>query len=141
VTSALLLAASVALTAAQPAEGVVESHLLAPCCWQQTLDVHDSELARVLRAEVRARLAAGESADAIEDSLVQRFGARMRAVPRKDPTPWFALGGVLVVCAAGVAALVVVRRKARETVRRPLVPARGVDPYDAALDEELRDLP
>ena len=140
-TSALLLAASVALTTPQPAEGVVESHLLAPCCWQQTLDVHDSEISRVLRAEVRERLAAGESSDAIEDSLVQRFGERMRAVPRKDPTPWFALVSVFVVCAAGVAALVVVRRKARDTGRRPLVPATGVDPYDAALDDELRDLP
>ncbi|MBL8721541.1 MAG: cytochrome c-type biogenesis protein CcmH [Myxococcales bacterium] len=140
-TSALLLAASVALTAAQPSEGVVESHLLAPCCWQQTLDVHDSEISRVLRAEVRERLAAGESPDAIEDSLVQRFGERMRAVPRKDPTPWFALGGVFVVCAAGVTALVVVRRKARPNAHRPLAPSTGVDPYDAALDEALRDLP
>lgn len=140
-TPALLLAASVALAAPQPAEGVVESHLLAPCCWQQTLDVHDSEISRVLRAEVRERLAAGEAPNAIEDSLVQRFGERMRAVPRKDPTPWFALAGVFIVCAAGVAALVVVRRRARDMGPRPLVPTTGVDPYDAALDEELRDLP
>jgi cytochrome c-type biogenesis protein CcmH len=32
----------------------LELRLLAPCCWVQTLDVHESELATALRSEMGA---------------------------------------------------------------------------------------
>ena len=63
----------------------IEGRLLAPCCWAQTLDIHGSEIANSLRREIRTRLKAGESPDAIEQSLVARYGERMRAVPDRVP--------------------------------------------------------
>ena len=64
----------------------LETRLFAPCCWVQTLDVHESELADKLRHEIERRLAAGEPALQIEDDLVARYGERIRAVPRdSDP--------------------------------------------------------
>lgn len=60
--------------------------LIAPCCWVQTLDIHESGLATTLRAEITMRLAEGETSQAIEDSLASRYGERIRAVPRgEDP--------------------------------------------------------
>ncbi len=70
----------------------LEGRLLAPCCWAQTLDIHGSEIANALRREIRRRLKAGETADAIEASLVARYGERIRAVP--DRVPLDKMGGV-----------------------------------------------
>ena len=52
----------------------LEGRIMAPCCWNQTIDIHGSEPAYELRREIRKRLKAGESADAIEASFVQRCG-------------------------------------------------------------------
>jgi cytochrome c-type biogenesis protein CcmH len=63
----------------------LEGRLLAPCCWAQTLDIHGSEIANSLRREIRTRLKAGESPEAVEQSLVARYGQRIRAVPDRVP--------------------------------------------------------
>src|SRR5690348_7582956 len=64
----------------------IERRILAPCCHRQTLEDHDSEIARLLRAEIEHRVAAGEPPDHIEDDLVQRYGVNVCAMPRTwDP--------------------------------------------------------
>lgn len=124
-------------------EAVVLSHLLAPCCFKQTLDVHDSDLAKQLRAEVRARLLAGESAATVEQRLVARYGDGIRAVPLADPTPKAAFYGLGAVIVAGVALTFAVRRRARPgaSALAPLHAGHPSPPddWDAALDEALRD--
>ena len=79
-----VLFAALLVTGAAPddhaANGLIE-RLRAPCCWQQTLDVHASPIAAELRAEIRTRVAAGEDVPTIEADLVQRYGERVRAVP------------------------------------------------------------
>src|SRR5688500_9072617 len=66
----------------------IERRILAPCCWRQTLEDHESELAHALRAEIEDRVAAGEASSAIEDDLVRRYGDKVRAMPRTwDPRP------------------------------------------------------
>lgn len=121
----------------------VEARLLAPCCWNQTLEVHASPLADELRAEIRARLAAGETGAAIEDDLAARYGERIRALPRgEDPLrslgPGVALG-LLVV--GGVLLLVGRRWRARSTEAAP-TPTRSLPDgvTDARLDAELARL-
>src|SRR5881394_2020769 len=61
--------------------GRLEGRIMAPCCWNQTIDIHGSEAAYELRREIRKRLKAGESPDTNEPSLVTRFGPRILAVP------------------------------------------------------------
>ena len=93
-----------------PATGEVtlERRLFAPCCWNQTLDVHESDLATSLRREIRARLHAGEHQSAIEDDLAARYGERIRAVERgRDPggpMP-FVVAFVAMFAATGLVAL------------------------------------
>ena len=93
-------APSVLLSEAVPGAARLEGRLLAPCCWNQTLDTHSSELALELRREIRSRLKAGERPDAIEASLVERYGTRIRAVP--DRVPLGALAGLALVGFLGV---------------------------------------
>ena len=51
-----------------PGERALEGRLLAPCCYQGTLDVHESESAAALRMRIRGRLHAGETVEAVEAS-------------------------------------------------------------------------
>jgi len=83
-----VLMTAVAHAAAAPSGAARElaGRLIAPCCWTQTLDIHDSPIADQLRTEIATRLKAGESAAQIEDDLATRYGAKIRAVPRgEDP--------------------------------------------------------
>jgi cytochrome c-type biogenesis protein CcmH len=78
------------------------------------LDIHGSDIATQLRHEIRSRLKAGESPDAIEASLVARYGEKMRAVP--DRVPLDKMGGIGwlgVALAAGFIGLVLWRWRQR----------------------------
>lgn len=131
-----------------PGEVTLERRLLAPCCWNQTLDVHESDLAGSLRHEIRARLHAGEPQSVIEDDLAVRYGERIRAVERgHDPggaMPFLVGLGALLT---GASLITVLRRwrrsgdKARlnEGVKPSRVDVVG-GPDDIRLDAELRAL-
>jgi cytochrome c-type biogenesis protein CcmH len=133
------------LDTAAPGEAIVEGRLLAPCCYTQTLDVHESPMATELRLEVRKRLAAGESPEAVEDDFASRYGERVRAVPKgRDPrgSMFLVTTGALLAAAIGLAALV--RRWRRTPIDAADAAAAGVskapDALDERIDAELREL-
>ena len=120
----------------------LEQRLLAPCCWTQTLDVHDSELASALRKEIRLRLERGEVAAAIEGDFARRFGERVRAVPKgRDPrTTVPTVVGLLMLSTFFALFMMVRRGRARAAVRgaEPQhAESAEADAYDAELAEEL----
>ncbi len=124
-------------------EALLLRRIVAPCCWTQTLDVHDSELVRALRSEIRERLRAGEAPDAIEDDLAARFGERIRAMPKGEDTtrPLPIVMGALTL-AGGAALLRAIRRWTRRGKPEGAMTFQVVVPdvYDERLDEELRQL-
>jgi cytochrome c-type biogenesis protein CcmH len=114
----------------------------------QTLDIHGSEVALALRREIRKRLLAGESEEAIVTSLVSRYGEKILAVPPGNPLKGVAVIMSLTMAAAGVGAFFLLRRwrargqaaprrKAKETGEPES--AENAE-YDARLDAELRAL-
>ena len=116
----------------------LETRLLAPCCYTQTLDVHESELATELRHEIERRLAAGDDPQHVEDTLVQRYGERIRAVPRgEDPRGQIpsGVGAVMALALVGLVWLGLRWRRRSE----PQVITRD-DGYDEALERELSKL-
>jgi cytochrome c-type biogenesis protein CcmH len=125
-----------------PGAARLEGRIIAPCCWNQTIDIHGSEPAYELRREIRRRLKAGESADAIEASLVQRFGPKILAVP--DSSPLSGLATVLSIGfgAAGVAGYFMLKRWSRAGKKpEPAAPeaekGAPAEPKRDALDERL----
>lgn len=126
---------------------------MAPCCWNQTIDIHGSEAAYDLRREIRKRLKAGESADAIEASLVARFGPKILAVPDSSPLGSLATVLSLAFGGAGVAGYFMLKRwsragKAGGPAGKKSAKAAAADAKSDALDErldrelsEIRDLP
>ena len=146
--SLALLALASPVYAASEAEAralALEKKLMAPCCWQGTLEFHHSELADTLHAEIRMRLRLGESAASIEESLVARFGARLLAVPSPgllEGTAGVVMLGLLV---AGAFLWMLGRSWSRHAVQSS--PARGADSeptsllvYEARVDAELERL-
>jgi cytochrome c-type biogenesis protein CcmH/NrfF len=130
-----------------PGASRLEGRLLAPCCWdssRQTLDIHGSPIANELRREIRHRLKAGESPDAVEADLVRRYTTKILAVPPDSPLP--RVGSILSVALLGagvLAARMVLRwkRQAEEGRTPQPRPAAGApaDEWDARLDAELED--
>jgi cytochrome c-type biogenesis protein CcmH len=120
----------------------IEGRLRAPCCWTQTIDVHDSEVARELHREIVARLEAGESSKQIEDALVARYGERLRAVPSGNPL--YDVAGVVafVIVLAAVGLFLTARRwRQASEISRDVTDLGGeLDEYDEALRRELAEL-
>jgi cytochrome c-type biogenesis protein CcmH len=130
-----------ALGSAAPGEAIVEGRLLAPCCYMQTLDVHESPMATQLRLEVRTRLAAGELPAAIEDDFASRFGEKVRAVPRgREPRGSMFLVAIGALVAAAIGLGLLVRRWRHTPLDAPRAASEPRDAFDERIDAELREL-
>jgi cytochrome c-type biogenesis protein CcmH len=127
---------------AAPGERELLARLVAPCCWNQTLDIHGGAVPDQLRAEIRDRLHAGEAPSAIEADFVRRYGARVQAHSSS-----VSLGSVsLLVIAVGLVTagglLLVVRRwrRASDSAGGAAVAPSAPDAWDERVDAELRAL-
>lgn len=118
----------------------LEGRLLAPCCWKQTLDVHASPKADELRAEIRKRIRAGESPEAVEADIVKRYTPKILAIPHKgflEPV------GIAILSGAGVAlvGLIVLGRRRLVARKEEPAPVAPPDPDSRAeLQRELAEL-
>jgi cytochrome c-type biogenesis protein CcmH len=89
----------------------IEGGLIAPCCWVQTVAVHDSQIAKDIKREVREAAAQGQTEDQILGTFVDRYGEKILAAPRAEG---FNLLAYLVpfataMVAAGIIVMLVVR--------------------------------
>lgn len=117
----------------------LEGRLLAPCCWVQTLDIHESELASALRTEIEQRRRRSEPSDSIEDDLAQRYGERIRAVPKgKDPRTLVPIivGSAMLAILVGLLSLM--RLWLRRSKISSAIPMEQLaDEYDEQIESEL----
>jgi cytochrome c-type biogenesis protein CcmH/NrfF len=98
-------------------------------------------MATELRLEVRTRLAAGESPEAVEDDFAARYGEQVRAVPRgRDPRGSMFLSATGVLVAAGIGLGLLVRRWRRTPLDAPRAVPEPRDAFDERIDAELREL-
>ncbi|APS00723.1 cytochrome c-type biogenesis protein [Pajaroellobacter abortibovis] len=128
-----------------PGEKRLEARLLAPCCLNQSLDVHESDLAQQLRKEIHERLLAGQSDVEIERELILRYGDRIRAVPVGDPFKKIASGflAALGLAGMGLVYLAYSWRKGSSILSSTSSSSsfeselQVPDEYDKQIDEEL----
>lgn len=137
VALALALAAALGLPAgagagSAPSPSDLEAELVCPTC-RTTLDQSDAPVARRMKAYIRERIAAGDSADEIKADLVAQFGRGVLAEPPKEgfdllawalPLAGALLGGIVL------GALAWKWSRGRE-------PPAGGSEDDRALDPEL----
>jgi cytochrome c-type biogenesis protein CcmH len=126
-----------------PGASAIEGRLMAPCCWTQTIDIHDSEISLSMRHEIRRRLRNGESADAIQASFVERYGPKILAVQPNSPLKGVFIGLSVVMGGAGIASVLMIGRwRKRSGPKEPPESKRSEarDKWDDKLDAELKDL-
>lgn len=113
-------------------------NLMSPYCPGLLLSDCRSEGARQLRAEIERRMTSGESAEAVEDDLVSRFGPEIRTMPEFEGVGLLAWLGPPFFGLAGLGLVVLAIRAAtrRHAASREPVADDGVD---ARLVGRLRD--
>lgn len=123
-----LAAGAVTARADAPNAADLEAELVCPVC-ESTLDQSNAPVAERMKTYIRARIAAGDSAQEIKDALVAEFGPGVLARP---PEGGFGLLAWLLPLGALVAGLVAVAVLVRGWSRR-----RAPADDDAPLDPEL----
>ena len=117
-----------------PSAAELESELVCPIC-DTTLDTSNAEIARRMKAFIRARIAAGDRKSEIKAALVAQFGPRVLAVPPRKGFDWVAwllpLAGI-AVAAVSVGALAWRWSRSRPRDEPPLDPE-----LERRLDAEL----
>jgi len=87
-TLVLLLLALQPLAAEENPVKRIQDRFLAPCCWQQSVAVHDSDIAKQMRAEIASMVADGKNEEQIVDLYVARYGERILREPRGANWLW-----------------------------------------------------
>jgi len=129
----------------EPEARVIDDMLIAPCCFSQQVSVHQSEAAEKVRADVRARLAAGETREEILDAYVAMYGQRVLATPPPEGINilLYITPVAVLLSSIGLVFFVVKRFAGRhhDEPTREAVPVSGrLADLEARLDDELGDL-
>ena len=138
-------AAAQSLTASQAAlVRDIENNLIAPCCWNQPISEHPSEISDLMRSEVREMVAEGKSRDAILDYYVARYGERILAAPRASGINALAYIAPFAALVLGGGGLFLFRGKKRVTAHAPASTSmplpRDNSRYYEIIEKELREL-
>ncbi len=97
----------------------LENALLAPCCYQEVVATHSSEVAKQMREELAAMVAAGRSEREILDYYKQRYGTRVLAEPLGAQWWVMNLVPVAMLLAGGLVVAGLVRRWRRAAASGP----------------------
>jgi cytochrome c-type biogenesis protein CcmH len=130
----IALVAGVATAQADaPNAADLEAELVCPVC-ESTLDQSNAPVAERMKAYIRARIAAGDSAKEIKDALVAEFGPGVLARP---PEGGFGLLAWILPLAAPAAGLVVLALLVRAWSRRRTSAAGDDAPLDPELEQRV----
>ena len=134
--AALASAGVAAASEEHPTAAELESELVCPVC-DSTLDTSNAEIARLMKARIRERIAAGATKSEIKSEFVEQFGERVLATP---PRSGFDLLAWVLPLVGGGLALVAVAALAWgwSRSRPPGDPEPPLDPeLERRLDDEL----
>jgi cytochrome c-type biogenesis protein CcmH len=137
----LALAAAPAVVLGQATQQDVEESLTCQCgCG---LTVHSCNhlncgSGEPIKAEIRERLARGESKQQILDAFRARYGEKVLSSPTFQGFNWFAwITPFAALLAAGTVLAVAIRRRVHATAVADAAPAPPAAPGDAALRDRL----
>jgi len=122
----------------------IENNLIAPCCWNQPISEHHSDISDLMRSEVREMVAEGKSREAILDYYVARYGERILAAPRARGINVLAYVAPFAALILGICGLFLFRGKRSVVAPAPtstvMPPPRDSSHYYDIIEKELREL-
>ncbi|MFQ6113676.1 MAG: cytochrome c-type biogenesis protein CcmH [bacterium] len=124
----------------------LEHSLVAPCCWNMTVDQHESAASHEVRKKIAAMIKQGKSKDEILNAFVKQYGERILASPSQKSV----LGKLafwLIPIALVIGMLIVGKTINRLTSipkkqdKRPGTPKQKEPSshWDKRVEEELKD--
>lgn len=121
----------------------IDGKLIAPCCWTQTVALHESQKAEEIKMQVRLLLAQGKGESEIIDGFVSQYGEQILASPRASGFNWLAYlipFAVLIAGLGGIAVLVGRWRGGHAQAVPVPVSSQRTGSRDSATDELNRRL-
>ena len=95
----------------------VERMLMAPCCYTQTIDLHNSDIASTMRQEVVQMIVAGKQAPEIFAHYKAIYGEQILAVPDgRLGQAAYAIPAAVATAATGVLCLILWKFHQRKTL-------------------------
>lgn len=83
---------------------------VAPCCWRESVLIHQSDAADEVKQEIASMVNAGRSDDAIRQALIAKYGRQILIVPEGTAAGWLnTLPWVFGVAGCGVVILAIRR--------------------------------
>jgi cytochrome c-type biogenesis protein CcmH len=130
--------------ALRPVSGEEVKHLagklMAPCCWSQTADVHTSDTAKEMQAQIRAALQQGYNEKQIVAAFVAEYGERILAKPKASGfnlVVWILPG--VALAAGGMVYWRFVQRARAVPAPKPKKITRVDESYSARFERELAE--
>jgi cytochrome c-type biogenesis protein CcmH len=93
----------------------LQKAVLAPCCWNESVATHRSEVSLSMRAEIARMVSEGKADQEILDHYKQQYGARILVEP-EGPKWWWMHTIPFVMIGLGVLAVVLFIRRLRRPV-------------------------
>lgn len=106
--------------AAEERLAAIASELRCLVCQNESLAASQAGLAKDLRREILAMIAAGKSDGEIVDFMVSRYGDFIRYRPPFKPSTWLLWAGPFLWLGGGLGLLLVVLRRQRHSAEAPL---------------------
>ncbi|HUA84902.1 MAG TPA: cytochrome c-type biogenesis protein CcmH [Bryobacteraceae bacterium] len=86
------------------------SAFMSPCCWQQNLALHDSQIAQEMRGRIQSMVKEGRSDEAIKAVFIRQYGKRILALPEGAERTWLFVTPWAAGCGGLLAAIDFLRR-------------------------------
>lgn len=132
----------------QALQAELEHSVVAPCCWNMTVDQHESGASHEVREKIATMIKQGKSKEDILDALVGQYGERILASPsQKNLLGKFAFWLIPIVLVIGM--VIVGKAISRLTYSKPkkeykqpsTIKQKNKSSYwDKRVEEELRNL-
>ena len=122
----------------------IENNLIAPCCWNQPVSEHVSEVSDLIRTDVRNMVAEGKNRKEIMDHYVTLYGERILAVPPARGINVMAYAAPFAALFLGIWGLFSFRGKRRSS-HTPSPAVLSASPqdnnrYEEIIEKELSEL-
>jgi len=119
----------------------IDTKLMATCCYAQQISVHPSEAAQLEKADVRRRLAAGQTEREILAAYVAQYGKQVLAQPPAEGFDLSLYVMPFILLIGGFGVVVLLARRFAQRSPAAVAGAAGLTPdVNQRLDDELRDL-
>lgn len=119
----------------------IARQLMAPCCWSETADAHNSEAAQEVKAQIRSALQNGYNEKQILDGMVAAYGERILAKPKA--IGFNLLVWILPALALMIGGVVAWRFLAHARIRTSPESVKKIqadENYEQRLERELKEL-